>query len=164
MRREGRKRAAQLFPIDWPEAFRPRHDRGVVIRKHAKIRPVERERRTTGSMVRTETRTGERVPDGVEIEAFPEEVYRAAPILHEHWYTNRNSRTYIVGPHERRVMEESGLSRSQRTASMKTIGLGALAATLIASSASVAPLSPAAVGGCGHRAGPSRLQRVRPLL
>jgi hypothetical protein len=77
-----------------------------VIRKHAKARPVERERRTTGSTVRTEIRTGERVPEGVEIKAFPEEVYRDAPTLREYRYINRDSRTYIVEPHERRVIEE----------------------------------------------------------
>ncbi|RXH23050.1 MULTISPECIES: DUF1236 domain-containing protein [Bradyrhizobium] len=78
-----------------------------VIRKHAKARPVEREKRvTTGSSVRTEIRTGERVPEGVEIEAFPEEVYRDAPTLREYRYINRDSRTYIVEPHERRVIEE----------------------------------------------------------
>jgi Protein of unknown function (DUF1236) len=77
-----------------------------VVRKHAKARPVERESRTTGSTVRTEIRTGERVPEGVEIEAFPEEVYRDAPSLREYRYINRDSRTYIVEPHERRVIEE----------------------------------------------------------
>ncbi|MTV19057.1 MULTISPECIES: DUF1236 domain-containing protein [Bradyrhizobium] len=77
-----------------------------VIRKHAKARPVERERRTTGSTARTEIRTGERVPDDVEIEAFPDEVYRDAPTLREYRYVHRDSRTYIVEPHERRIIEE----------------------------------------------------------
>ncbi|WP_050990896.1 DUF1236 domain-containing protein [Bradyrhizobium genomosp. I (2014)] len=78
-----------------------------VIRKHAKARPVEREKQvTTGSSVRTEIRTGERVPEGLEIEAFPEEVYRDAPTLREYRYINRDSRTYIVEPRERRVIEE----------------------------------------------------------
>ncbi|WP_050421391.1 DUF1236 domain-containing protein [Bradyrhizobium tropiciagri] len=77
-----------------------------VIRKHVKARPVERERRTTGSTVRTEVRTGERVPEDVEIEAFPEEVYRDAPTLREYRYINRDSHTYIVEPHERRIIEE----------------------------------------------------------
>jgi hypothetical protein len=78
-----------------------------VVRKHAKARPVEREKRvTTGSSVRTEIRTGERVPEGVEIEAFPEQVYRDAPTLREYRYINRDSRTYIVEPRERRVIEE----------------------------------------------------------
>ncbi len=77
-----------------------------VVRKHAKARPVERERRTTGSTVRTEIRSGERVPDSIEIEAFPEEVYRDAPALREYRYINRDSRTYIVEPRERRIIEE----------------------------------------------------------
>ena len=77
-----------------------------VIRKHAKTRPVERERQTTGSTVRTEIRRGERVPDGVEIDAFPDEVYREAPSLREYRYIHRDSRTYIVEPQERRVIEE----------------------------------------------------------
>ncbi|GIQ75511.1 hypothetical protein BraRD5C2_39520 [Bradyrhizobium sp. RD5-C2] len=77
-----------------------------VIRKHAKARPVERERRTTGSTVRTEIRTGERVPEDVEIEAFPDAVYRDAPTLREYRYINRDSHTYIVEPRERRVIEE----------------------------------------------------------
>lgn len=78
-----------------------------VVRKHVRARPVEREKRvTTGSSVRTEIRTGERVPEGVEIEAFPEEVYRDAPTLREYRYINRDSHTYIVEPHERRVIEE----------------------------------------------------------
>ncbi|KMJ95105.1 MULTISPECIES: DUF1236 domain-containing protein [Bradyrhizobium] len=77
-----------------------------VVRKHAKARPVERESRTTGSTVRREIRTGERLPESVEIEAFPEEVYRDAPSLREYRYINRDSRTYIVEPHERRVIEE----------------------------------------------------------
>jgi len=77
-----------------------------VIRKHARARPVERERQTTGSTVRTEIRRGERVPEGVEIESFPEEVYRDAPTLREYRYINRDSHTYIVEPQERRVIEE----------------------------------------------------------
>lgn len=77
-----------------------------VVRKHAKARPVERERRTTGSAARTEIRTGERVPEGVEIEAFPDEVYREAPALREYRYIHRDTRTYIIEPRERRIIEE----------------------------------------------------------
>jgi hypothetical protein len=78
-----------------------------VIRKHAGTPRSERnERRTTGSAVRTEIRRGERVPDSVEIETFPEEVYREAPDLREYRYIHRDSRTYIVEPQERRVIEE----------------------------------------------------------
>ena len=46
------------------------------------------------------------VPDGVEIDAFPDEVYREAPSLREYRYIHRDSRTYIVEPQERRVIEE----------------------------------------------------------
>ncbi|WP_312015693.1 DUF1236 domain-containing protein [Bradyrhizobium liaoningense] len=77
-----------------------------VVRKHAKARPVERERGTTGSTARTEIRRGERVPEGVAIEAFPEDVYRDAPTLREYRYINRDSRTYIVDPQERMIIEE----------------------------------------------------------
>ena len=75
-----------------------------VIRKHVRAHPVER--RTIGSTVRTKIRTGERVPEGVEIEAFPETVYREAPTLREYRYINRDSHTYIVEPRERLIIEE----------------------------------------------------------
>lgn len=101
----GRSTAAAPAPAEQRKVTFSDRDREV-IRKHAKARPVERERQTTGSTVRTEIRRGERVPDGVEIEAFPEEVYRDAPTLREYRYINRDSRTYIVEPRERRVIEE----------------------------------------------------------
>lgn len=72
-----------------------------VIRKHTRS-----EGRTTGSAVRTEIRIGERVPESVEIEAFPDEVYRESPSLREYRYIHRDNRTYVVEPHERRVIEE----------------------------------------------------------
>src|SRR5438270_573981 len=50
-----------------------------VVRKHVRS---STERRTTGSSAtRVEIRRGERVPDTVEIEEFPETVYREAPAL-----------------------------------------------------------------------------------
>ncbi|TWA92581.1 DUF1236 domain-containing protein [Bradyrhizobium stylosanthis] len=102
----GRSTAAAPARTEQRKVTFSERDREVV-RKHAKARPVEREKRvTTGSSVRTEIRTGERVPEGVEIEAFPEEVYRDAPTLREYRYINRDSRTYIVEPHERRIIEE----------------------------------------------------------
>jgi hypothetical protein len=75
-----------------------------VVRKHAKARPAERQ--STGSTVRTEIRMGERVPEGVEIETFPEDLYRESPVLREYRYIHRDTRTYIVEPQERRVIEE----------------------------------------------------------
>lgn len=102
----GRSTAAATARTEQRKVTFSDRDREVV-RKHAKARPVEREKRvTTGSSVRTEIRTGERVPEGVEIEAFPEEVYRDAPTLREYRYINRDSRTYIVEPRERRIIEE----------------------------------------------------------
>lgn len=102
----GRSTAAAPARTEQRSATFSDRDREV-IRKHARARPVEREKRvTTGSSVRTEIRTGERVPEGVEIEAFPDEVYREAPSLREYRYINRDSRTYIVEPGDRRVIEE----------------------------------------------------------
>jgi hypothetical protein len=74
-----------------------------VIRKHAKTRT---EGRTTGSAARTEIRVGERVPDTVEIEALPDEVYRESPRLREYRYIHRDSRSYVVDPRERTIIEE----------------------------------------------------------
>ncbi|MEA2888430.1 MAG: hypothetical protein QOD11_2790 [Bradyrhizobium sp.] len=74
-----------------------------VVRKHVR----STERRTTGSSAtRVEIRRGERVPDTVEIEEFPETVYREAPALREYRYIHRDSRTYVVEPTERRIIEE----------------------------------------------------------
>lgn len=101
----GRSTAAAPARTEQRKATFTDRDREV-IRKHAKARPVERERQTTGSTVRTEIRRGERVPEGVEIDAFPDEVYREAPSLREYRYIHRDSRTYIVEPQERRVIEE----------------------------------------------------------
>lgn len=101
----GRSTAAAPVRTEQRKTSFSDNDRDVV-RKYAKSRPVERERRTTGSAVRTQIRTGERVPDSVEIEAFPDEVYRDAPTLREYRYVNRDSRTYIIEPRERRIIEE----------------------------------------------------------
>lgn len=76
-----------------------------VVRKHVRAAPVER--RTTGSAsTRVEIRRGERLPDSVEVDEFPETVYREAPSLREYRYIHRENRTYLVDPGERRVIEE----------------------------------------------------------
>lgn len=98
----GRSTAAAPARVEQKTTFTDR-DREV-IRKHVKAHPVEK--RTSGSTVRTEIRRGERVPEGVEVEAFPEEVYRDAPTLREYRYIHRDSRTYVVEPRERRIIEE----------------------------------------------------------
>jgi len=74
-----------------------------VIRKHARTRV---ESRTTGSAVRSEIRVGQPVPESVEIEELPDEVYRESPSLREYRYIHRENRTYVVEPRERRVIEE----------------------------------------------------------
>ena len=75
-----------------------------VVRKHVKTRTTERQ--TTGSTARVQIRRGERLPDTVEVEEFPETVYRDAPSLREYRYIHRENRTYLVEPGERRVIEE----------------------------------------------------------
>ncbi|GAC1345000.1 MAG: hypothetical protein NVSMB20_20610 [Bradyrhizobium sp.] len=93
--------AAAAAPARSKVSFSDR-DRAV-IRKHAKTRV---ESRTTGSAVRTEIRIGEPVPESVEIEELPDEVYRESPGLREYRYIHRENRTYVVEPRERRVIEE----------------------------------------------------------
>jgi hypothetical protein len=75
-----------------------------VVRKHTKTRTTERQ--TTGSTAKVEIRRDERVPDSVELEEFPETVYREAPSLREYRYVHRENRTYLIDPGERRVIEE----------------------------------------------------------
>jgi len=99
----GRSTAAAPAPREHRRVAFTDHDREV-IRKHVRARPVES--RTTGTSVRTEIRTGERVPESVTIEAFPEEVYRESPELREYRYIHRDNRTYIIEPQERRIIEE----------------------------------------------------------
>jgi hypothetical protein len=78
-----------------------------VIRKHAKTRTEGRsEARTTGSTARTEIHVGDRLPESVEVEEFPSTVYRDAPDLREYRYIHRDTRTYVIEPRERRVIEE----------------------------------------------------------
>jgi uncharacterized protein DUF1236 len=74
-----------------------------VIRKHARSRT---EQRTTGSATSTRVRVGDRLPDSVEIRSFPDEVYRESPTLREYRYIERDSRTYVIEPHERTIIEE----------------------------------------------------------
>ncbi|MCK1745387.1 DUF1236 domain-containing protein [Bradyrhizobium sp. 139] len=78
-----------------------------VIRKHAKTRSEARsEGRTTGSTARTEIHVGDRVPESVEVEEFPGTVYQDAPALRDYRYIHRDTRTYVIEPRERRVIEE----------------------------------------------------------
>lgn len=75
-----------------------------VVRKHVKARTTERQ--TTGSTAKVVIRRGERLPEAVEVEEFPETVYRDAPALRDYRYLHRENRTYIVDPGERTVIDE----------------------------------------------------------
>ena len=82
-----------------------------IVRKHARSsrsdqRASRTEQRTTGSTSSTRVRVGDRLPDSVEIRSFPDEVYRESPRLREYRYIERENRTYIVEPGERRIIEE----------------------------------------------------------
>ena len=46
------------------------------------------------------------MPESVEIEAFPDTVYRDAPALREYRYIHRDNRTYVIEPRERMIIEE----------------------------------------------------------
>ena len=100
--RNGGSTAAAQAPARSKVSFTDK-DRDVV-RKHVKTRATERQ--TTGSTAKVVIRRGERLPDSVEVEEFPETVYREAPSLREYRYIHRENRTYLVDPGERRVIEE----------------------------------------------------------
>ena len=100
--RNGGATAAAPAPSHSKVSFTDK-DRDVV-RKHVKTRTTERQ--TTGSAAKVVIRRGERLPDSVEVEEFPETVYREAPALREYRYIHRENRTYLVDPGERRVIEE----------------------------------------------------------
>ena len=100
--RNGGATAAAPAPSHSKVSFTDK-DRDVV-RKHVKTRATERQ--TTGSTAKVVIRCGERLPDSVEVEEFPETVYREAPSLREYRYIHRENRTYLVDPGERRVIEE----------------------------------------------------------
>jgi hypothetical protein len=78
-----------------------------VVRKHVRSAPSPR--RTIGSSsssTRVEIRKGELLPDSIDIEEFPETVYTEAPSLRGLRYVQRDNRTYLIEPRERRVIEE----------------------------------------------------------
>lgn len=75
-----------------------------VVRKHTRARTEQHT--TTGSSAKVIIRRGERLPDTVEMEEFPETVYRESPALKEYRYIHRENRTYLVNPSDRMVIEE----------------------------------------------------------
>jgi hypothetical protein len=75
-----------------------------VIRKHSRMRTEPRT--TTGSAASSRVHVGDRVPDSVEIRSFSDDYYRDAPTLREYRYMERDNRTYVIEPQERRIIEE----------------------------------------------------------
>ena len=75
-----------------------------IVRTHASSRRTT----TTGAAprTRTEIEIGEIVPETVEIESFPEEVYREVPEIRTYRYIDRGGDIYLVDPSSRRVIEE----------------------------------------------------------
>ena len=100
--RSGAATAAAPAPARSKVSFTDQ-DRDVV-RKHVKARTTEHQ--TTGSAAKVVIRRGERLPDSVEFEEFPDTVYREVPSLREYRYIHRENRTYLIDPGERRVIEE----------------------------------------------------------
>jgi len=78
------------------------------IREHASSRRTSTTTTTTtGAAPRSETIiVGEEVPQSIEIETFPEEVYREVPVVREYRYVRSGSGVYLVDPSSRRVIEE----------------------------------------------------------
>lgn len=75
-----------------------------IIRKHASSgRTV-----TTGSAPRTQSEIviGETLPESVEIESFPDVVYREVPQIRTYRYIDRGGDVYLVDPSDRRIIEE----------------------------------------------------------
>lgn len=77
-----------------------------IIRRHARTRRTTTTTTTTGTAPRTEIEVGHRLPDSVEIESFPEEVYRDVPSVREYRYIERGDDVYLVDPSSREVIEE----------------------------------------------------------
>ena len=100
--RSGGSTAAAPAPSRSKVSFTDK-DRDVV-RKHIRTRTTERQ--TTGNSAKVVIRRGERLPDTIEYDEFPETVYREAPSLREYRYIHRENRTYLVDPRERTVIEE----------------------------------------------------------
>jgi hypothetical protein len=87
----------------------------ATIKKHAS--QPRRERTTTTTVERDDARSaraesrrslrvGDRLPGSVELHDMPEPAYRDAPTLREYRYISRGSRTYVVEPRERVIIEE----------------------------------------------------------
>jgi hypothetical protein len=79
-----------------------------VLRKHAAQRrtTTTTERRTTTGQATVRPRVGERLPDSMEIESFPEDVYREVPAVRGYRYYGTERGLLLVDPAERGVIED----------------------------------------------------------
>lgn len=87
----------------------------ATIKKHAS---QPRRERATGTTIerddprsaraesRRQLRVGDRLPDSVDLHDMPEPAYREAPVLREYRYMQRGSRTYVIEPRGRTIIEE----------------------------------------------------------
>ena len=60
---------------------------------------------TTGSAVEKEIVIGDRLPETMVIERFPDTVYREVPAMRSYQYVVRDRGVYVVDPRERRVID-----------------------------------------------------------
>lgn len=75
------------------------------IRKHVTTRRTG----TTGAAPRSErVIVGEDAPEAVEIDSFPEDVYREVPAVRSYRYIHSGNDVYLVEPGSRRVIESIG--------------------------------------------------------
>jgi hypothetical protein len=105
--------------VDVIERSVPSHARaGTTARQHPKLSARQREiirkralsRNTAATVGASRTRTeivvGETIPDTVQVESFPAEVYREVPEIRTYRYINRGGDIYLVDPSSRLVIEE----------------------------------------------------------
>ncbi|HEX5509564.1 MAG TPA: DUF1236 domain-containing protein [Pseudolabrys sp.] len=69
-------------------------------------RDVPRGRITTGAGTETRIIVGEELPESVEVQSFPEEIYEEVPTIRSYRYIERGPNVYLVDPDSRRVIEE----------------------------------------------------------
>lgn len=72
------------------------------------IRKGTRSHVTTGASSRSESKiiVGEDAPESVEIQSFPEDIYREVPTVRTYRYIQSGPNMYLVEPRSRRVIEE----------------------------------------------------------
>jgi hypothetical protein len=103
--RSGGSTAAAPAPARSKFSFTDK-DRDIV-----RVKTRTTERQITGSTAKTVIRRGERLPETVEIEEFPDVVYREAASLRDYRYIHRENRTFLVAPGKRVVIDDAATQR-----------------------------------------------------